>query len=105
MKTVQNFNDITNLINQDLCIFLIKSYKCSVCKPISERLYQVIHEMSHLIYELYIEDLPKFSGQYLVFSVPTILIYSKGAELLRESRFIDFNKIKKIVNLYQKNQI
>ena len=34
-------------------------------------------------------------GQYSVFAAPTVLLINKGEEYLRESRFIDFEKIRK----------
>lgn len=49
--------------------------------------------------EIIIDDLIEVSGQFLVFSVPTILIMHEGREILRESRFIDFNKISRILQL------
>jgi hypothetical protein len=51
-------------------------------------------------YELYLEDVEMFQGQQLVFTVPTILVFSEGKEILRESRFIDFEKIKRLFDLY-----
>jgi hypothetical protein len=37
----------------------------------------------------------------LIFSVPTVLIFSKGKELLRESRYINYGKITRLIEMYQ----
>lgn len=42
-----------------------------------------------------VEDLKSVSGQYLVFTVPTILVIHEGKEILRESRFIDFQNLER----------
>jgi hypothetical protein len=41
-----------------------------------------------------------FQGQQLVFTVPTILVFSYEKEILRESRFIDFSKLSRLFDLY-----
>ncbi|MDY0278677.1 MAG: hypothetical protein RBQ97_11405, partial [Acholeplasma sp.] len=51
-------------------------------------------------YQLYLEDVELFQGQHLVFTVPTIIVFSESKEILRESRFIDFEKIQRLFNLY-----
>lgn len=51
-------------------------------------------------YQVYLEEIPLFQGQHLVFTVPTILVFSEGKEILRESRFIDFNKIQRLFDIY-----
>jgi len=51
-------------------------------------------------YQVYLDDVSLFQGQHLVFTVPTILVFSQGREILRESRFIDFEKIKRLFDIY-----
>ena len=51
-------------------------------------------------YQVYLEDITIFSGQHLVFTVPTVLVFSNSQEILRESRFIDFSKIERLFNIY-----
>jgi len=52
------------------------------------------------LYQLYLEDILEFQGQQLIFTVPTIVIFSGGKEILRESRFIDFEKIDRLLQIY-----
>lgn len=42
-------------------------------------------------------------GQYSVFAAPTILLIHKGEERLRESRFIDFDGIRKNLDYLKQN--
>jgi len=51
-------------------------------------------------FEIYLEDVELFQGQHLVFTVPTIIVFSNEKEILRESRFIDFSKIERLFSLY-----
>ena len=43
-------------------------------------------------------------GQYSVFAAPTVLVMNKGREYLRESRFIDFENIKKNLDYLSEGQ-
>lgn len=40
---------------------------------------------------------PLIRGQYQVFSAPTVLIIRENKEMLRESKFIDFKNIKRLL--------
>lgn len=47
------------------------------------------------------EKFADIAGQHLIFTVPSILIFFEGKEVLRESRFIDFAKLDRMLNLLQ----
>ncbi|MDD3712200.1 MAG: thioredoxin family protein [Candidatus Izemoplasmatales bacterium] len=101
MKKIENYEEFLEIIKHDISIVIAKTKTCSVCKPISEKLKIFMNDYPQIPgYELYIEDIEMFQGQHLVFTVPTILVFSNGKEILRESRFIDFNKIKRLFDLY-----
>ena len=52
------------------------------------------------IKNIYIDDMDKFRGDHLIFSVPTVLIFSEGKELLRESRYINYDKITRLIDMF-----
>lgn len=72
---------------------------CNVCKSIFPQLESLIEDYPFPILKIDASNLENFAGQHIVFSVPTILIIHEGKEVLRESRFIDFSKIERILNL------
>jgi thioredoxin-like negative regulator of GroEL len=98
---IKNMETVNELIEKDLSIFVVKTESCSVCVPIEARLKTILEKYEGLSYHvIYQEDLPEFSGQHLVFSVPTILFFSEGKEVLRESRFVDFNKVERTLSIF-----
>ena len=102
MNAIDSMINFNQLIKQDLVVVMAKTHTCSVCGPIALQLDQVMKQYPNIpYYHIYIEEVEEFSGQHLVFTVPTILIFSKDKELLRESRFINFDKIKRLLELYQ----
>ncbi len=101
MTNIREITEVNEVINNDLAVIIAKSKNCSVCKPVSENLENLMKNYPNvLLYSIYIEELEMFSGQFLVFTVPTILIFSGGKELLRESRFINFSNIKRLLDNY-----
>jgi thiol-disulfide isomerase/thioredoxin len=105
MKIIKNYDEFQSLANQDLVIIIAKTKTCAVCHPLTDKLISFMKDYDSIpYYELYLEDVELFQGQNLVFTVPTVLVYSKGKEILRESRFIDFEKIERLFNLYLDNK-
>lgn len=101
MKKIETYEEFQEIIKSDISIVIAKTKTCVVCKPISEKLKIFMNDFPQIpCYELYIEDVEMFQGQQLVFTVPTILVFSNEKEILRESRFIDFNKIERLFGLY-----
>lgn len=104
MDIIKNYEEFQSLVNKDLVIIIAKTKTCAVCHPLTEKLIGFMKNYSSIpYYELFLEDVELFQGQHLVFTVPTVLVFSQGKEILRESRFIDFEKIERLLNLYLEN--
>lgn len=78
---------------------------CTVCHAMLPKLQKVLLEMDDAEegkdYHLFViesEKHPEICGQLLVFTVPTLLIFWEGREVLRESRFMDPNQITRILS-------
>lgn len=101
METIKNYPSFLNIINSELTVIIAKTKTCNVCVPISHKLEEFMKDYPKIsVFQIYLEDVLEFQGQQLIFTVPTIVIYSEGKEILRESRFIDFEKIERVLNIY-----
>ena len=49
--------------------------------------------------DINIDTHPEVAAQRLVFTVPTILVLAEGKEMLRESRFIGYDRIDRLLGL------
>lgn len=72
---------------------------CNVCKSIFPRLEELMQAYPQKLYKIDAEQFPELAGQSRVFTVPTILVFAEGKEVLRESRFIDFQRIQRLLDL------
>jgi len=71
---------------------------CSVTKPIFENIAKK-HEGSSFVHiDLNVNEDAK--GYFSVFTIPAILVFSEGKELLREARFFNFGEIEAKLDRY-----
>lgn len=90
---------LEDFTKQDKYILYFSSEKCSVCNSILPDLEKITEELPIQIGDIDINMNLKIAGQYLIFVTPTIIIFNENKEILRESRFIDFKKIERILSL------
>merc|ERR1711879_652614 len=94
MKLIQSYDEIQNVINKEFVMILAKSHTCSICNTIQNTLERAIPNLDQIeIHSIYIDDIDQFRGDHLIFS--------EGKELLRESRYINYDKITRLIDLYK----
>ena len=85
--------------DQEPVVLYFTTTTCNVCKSVFPRLEALMQAYPQKLYKIDAEQFAELAGQNRVFTVPTILIYADGKEVLRESRFIDFAKIQRLLDL------
>lgn len=80
-------------------ILYFSSENCNVCHSVFPRLLELNSNTDIPIGRIDVDKNIEIAGQNLVFTIPTILIFNENTELLRESRFIDFLKIEKLLSV------
>jgi thioredoxin-like negative regulator of GroEL len=80
--------------------------ECNVCKVLRPKVENYLEQYDNIEF-LYIDThlTPEVSGQYLVFAVPTIIVFLDGREVKRFSRhfsMIEFeNEIERMLKMLQ----
>jgi len=83
------------ILKKDAALFYFSAPHCNVCKVLKPKLAELLSETFPKI-ELYyvdIEKAPLVSGQFKIFTIPTILVYFDGREFLRKSRNIGLGEL------------
>lgn len=97
---VENLETLENELNKPLTLVLAKTQACSICKSTLPFLKASVKDFDKFnVIEIYIDENDAFRGKFMIFTVPTVMVYSEGKELLRESRFIDPGKITRLVQM------
>lgn len=78
-------------------ILHFSSAACSVCHAVFPQLREVGLSHGWPVVDIDIENFPSIAAQRLVFTVPTVMVLLNGKEMLRESRFIGFERIERIL--------
>lgn len=102
MNVLTSYKDIDKTLQKDFVMVIAKSHTCTACQSILNMLEHNVKNLDQIdIYNVFIDDMDQFRGDHLIFSVPTVLIFSEGKELLRESRYINYSKIERLIDLYR----
>ena len=102
MNLITNMKEADQVLNKDFVMIIAKSHTCSACQTILNILEKNIPNLDEIeIYNIYVDDLDQFRGTHLIFSVPTVLIFSKGKELLRETSYSNYAKVHRLIDLYK----
>ncbi len=72
---------------------------CSVCVALLPKIEKLVRSFANVEF-LYVNthETPDVSGQYLVFTVPTIILFSRGAEQKRWSRVFSVDDVETTLN-------
>ena len=87
--------DYLKKIQQAPSLLVYFSYsECQVCRVLKPKVQELLNQY-RLLEFLYIDinRYPIFRGHYLVFAVPTIVLFQEGRELQRFSRHISLQEL------------
>ena len=98
IQTKEHLEQFTS--EEKLIILYFSSKGCNVCQAVFPKLMNLVEVYSVKVAKISIDEQTEIAGQSLVFTVPTVLIFYEGREILRESRFIDFQKVERTLNLF-----
>lgn len=87
------------MAEEPLLVLYFSSEDCSVCLAVQPKLEALLAQVPVKILKVEASQYVEIAGQHLVFAMPTVLIFQKGKEILRESRFIDFQRIQRLMDL------
>ncbi len=101
INVIEKYSDIKNVINKELVMVIAKTHTCHSCNVIANIMDNNMNHFDKIDkYNIYVDDIDQFRGEYLIFSVPTVLIFSEGKELLRQSRYFDYEKIDRLIEMF-----
>lgn len=89
MKTIYNLEELQQLIEETtISVIYFSNEACNVCKILKPKIIELLNVQFPKVDFVYvdIEKSPVLSGQYRVFTIPTIDIYVEGKEHARFSR-------------------
>ncbi|KIL53057.1 thioredoxin family protein [Jeotgalibacillus campisalis] len=93
-------------IERDTILLLYLSKEnCSVCHSLLPKVQEVMAAFPRIhFYHADVEQIKEMAGRFSIFTVPVLLLFVEGKEMLREARFVRINdleeKLDKISTMY-----
>jgi len=98
-----SFVNLKELKQKEMSLIYITSRNCNVCKSIYPRLEKLMQNYGKCkMHRIETDENPEVSGEFMMFSVPGLLIFSSGMEVYRAARFIDLHDVEEVLNKYYK---
>ena len=98
-------DQLTGILEKESFVLVYFSHQnCNVCKVLKPKVAEMIANNFPHISLYYVDTIesPEVSGQFSVFTVPTVLVFVENKEFIRESRHISMEPFKeRIQKLYQ----
>ncbi|MCK4750504.1 MAG: thioredoxin family protein [Bacteroidales bacterium] len=101
MEGIFNLQELQEIIENETAVLLyFSSDSCSVCKVLKPKVAELLQDRFPLMKVRYVntELSPLISGQFRVFTIPTILICFEGKEQVRFSRNISIHQLEEAIS-------
>lgn len=102
MKEFNNLEEINTFLNSGrMRLIYLSRPACGVCTAIKPKLLKVLNQFPE-IQSAYInmDKIPESAGQFSIFTIPGILLYIDGKEMIREARYIAMDDIESRIKRY-----
>lgn len=89
------------LKDKEFSFIYLSREECSVCHALLPKIKKLASdypkgEFTHID----LDDHPLAAGEFMVFSIPALLVYSGGKELYRGARFFNMKELKERLDRY-----
>ncbi|MCC5889165.1 MAG: thioredoxin family protein [Alkalibacterium sp.] len=94
-KEARSLEEVKSVIEQNELVFVfLYGEHCSVCHGVLPQVKPIVEKHKQIkTVQADVEHIPELSGEFTVFTVPVILLFFNGKEVLRMARFIEMEKL------------
>ena len=102
MQELNTLDEMDEFIkNNTIAMIYFASEGCSVCGVLLPKIEEMITKFPKLkISKVQVDKFMEAAGQYSIFTLPAILVYIEGKEIIREARFISVEILERTLERY-----
>lgn len=103
MKTLNSIEGIEAFIKEErFTLVYFSTESCNVCKALFPKVEQMLENYPKVkAARVYLDELSEAAGAFSIFTIPGILAYMDGKEIIREARYISMDQLEdKIARYY-----
>lgn len=102
MDNLFSLEDTKNFIKDNkLSLLYISTENCSVCHALLPKVERMLLKFPDIkSRRIDVGEIKEIAGEYSIFTVPAIILFLEGKELLRMARFISMDELEGSVRRY-----
>ncbi|SKA74050.1 Thioredoxin [Clostridium sp. USBA 49] len=102
MNFINSKSDIEELINNNKIVLLyFGSNNCNVCTAMKPKVKEILEEFPKIkSVQIDVEKSLEISASYEIFTIPAILVFIEGKEIIREARYISIQNLREKIDRY-----
>jgi len=87
--------------NNTMAMIYFSSEGCNVCGGLLPKIKEMLIKFPEIkISKVRVDKFTQAAGQYSIFTLPGILVYIEGKEIIREARFISVEMLENSIERY-----
>lgn len=105
MESIRSTKEFYDLISNEVTLLAyFGTDSCSVCHATKPKVDDLMKKFPSILSCYCPADyIPELSGQYLIFTVPAVLVFHQGREVFRSARFIDLIRVEELLRELTEN--
>lgn len=104
MITLPAYTSLLEEIQSHTFILIyFSTLNCCICRADMPRVEKLVQDYDVPAYHVIIDHMKEASGQFSVFTAPTVLLLYNGREYHRQSRIMDFIELEKRIKEIHEN--
>ncbi len=105
MIKIHHLDELKSSLNEkQISLVYISRQNCSVCHGLLPQVEQLLKDYPSITsFHVDADEIPEIAGEYSIFTVPVVLVFVDGKEMIRKGRFIPIDELNaelsRLVNL------
>ncbi|MBO1510220.1 thioredoxin family protein [Metabacillus bambusae] len=97
LKELTSMNMVEDFVrNQELSFLYVSRQDCGICHAVLPRLRELLDKFPHIhLGHIDANEVEEIAAKFSILTVPVLLLFINGKEVLRDARFIHFDKLEK----------
>lgn len=99
MLMVKSLQEIEDLVSANSYVLLfVGDSACSTSRALDNKIEEFgeKHSQVKILYTI-LAAMPSLASKYMVFVAPLVILFANGKEVYREGRFVEFEKLEKLI--------
>jgi thiol-disulfide isomerase/thioredoxin len=90
MQDINDYPEFQTISEGDgMSLFYLSRPDCGVCTALKPKVRNMLNEFPEIpSYYVNLDNIPEAAGQLSIFTIPAVLVYAGGKEVVREARYI-----------------